>query len=82
MAEKDPECPSAAEVEAFRAQLLGKLIEPASPSFDTTRTVWNATIDRRPALIAQCRNAADVAPLGNDLFVDLEIWRSHAARAG
>ncbi len=61
MAEKNSEFPSAAQVEAFRAQLLGELIEPASPSFDTTRTVWNAMIDRRPALIAQCRNAADVA---------------------
>ncbi len=45
----------------FRAELRGDLIEPSDPDYDALRGVWNAMIDRRPALIARCRNAADVA---------------------
>jgi FAD/FMN-containing dehydrogenase len=47
--------------ESLRSQLRGELLDPASPAYDTTRVVWNGMIDRRPALIARCRNAADVA---------------------
>ena len=50
-----------AQVEGFRAQLRGEVLDPSSPSYDATRVVWNGMIDRRPALIARCRNAADVA---------------------
>jgi hypothetical protein len=50
-----------AQLEAFRAQLRGEVLDPSSPSYDAVRVVWNGMIDRRPALIARCRNAADVA---------------------
>lgn len=50
-----------AQIEGFRAQLRGEVLEPSSPPYDTMRVVWNGMIDRRPALIARCRNAADVA---------------------
>ena len=50
-----------AQVEAFRAQLRGEVLEPSSPTYDAVRVIWNGMIDRRPALIARCRNAADVA---------------------
>jgi FAD/FMN-containing dehydrogenase len=52
---------TAEKIAAFRAQLRGEVLDPASPSYDATRVVWNGMIDRRPALIARCRNAADVA---------------------
>jgi FAD/FMN-containing dehydrogenase len=45
---------------AFRAQLRGDALQPQDPRFDVARTIWNAMIDRRPALIAQCAGAADV----------------------
>ena len=46
--------------EGLRSELRGELLEPGSPAYDTVRIVWNAMIDRRPALISRCRNAADV----------------------
>ncbi|PZM17259.1 FAD-binding oxidoreductase [Rhizobium tubonense] len=46
--------------EALRNQLRGELLEPGTPAYDAARIVWNGMIDRRPALIARCRNAADV----------------------
>jgi FAD/FMN-containing dehydrogenase len=46
--------------EALRGELRGELLEPESSAYDATRVVWNAMIDRRPALIIRCRNAADV----------------------
>ncbi len=38
----------------------GEMIGPEDPRFDGARGVWNAMIDRHPALIAQCRHAGDV----------------------
>jgi len=46
--------------EALRGALRGELLEPGNPAYDATRVVWNGMIDRRPALIVRCRNAADV----------------------
>ena len=48
-------------IENLRSSLRGEVLEPANPAYDTTRVIWNAMIDRRPALIARCKNAADVA---------------------
>ena len=46
--------------ETLRAALRGELLEPGNPGFDNARVVWNAMIDRTPAAIARCCNAADV----------------------
>ncbi|MDA0173498.1 FAD-binding oxidoreductase [Solirubrobacter taibaiensis] len=45
------------ELPAFR----GRLIEPGDPEYETARAVYNAMIDRRPALIARVADADDVA---------------------
>jgi hypothetical protein len=39
----------------------GRVVTPVDPDYDTVRKVWNGAIDHRPALVAQCTNAADVA---------------------
>ncbi len=43
----------------------GELLRDGDPGYDEARTVFNAAIDRRPALIARCTGVADVqAALG------------------
>jgi hypothetical protein len=50
-----------AAVRDFQASLRGPLLLPGAEGYDRARRVWNGMIDRRPALIAQCTGAADVA---------------------
>ena len=48
------------KVAGFQAALRGPLIQPGDDSYDEQRQVWNANIDKRPALIARCAGVADV----------------------
>ena len=48
------------EVDVLRDQLSGVLVEPGDEGYDEARTIWNAMVDRRPALIARCTSTADV----------------------
>jgi hypothetical protein len=47
-------------VQTLAAGMRGVLIQPEDPAYDDARKVYNAMIDRRPALIARCADAADV----------------------
>lgn len=47
-------------IEQLRAGFAGDLLRPNDPDYDDARKLWNGMIDRRPALIARCRSAADV----------------------
>ncbi len=44
----------------LEAALRGGLIQPADEGYEAARTVYNAMIDRHPALIVQCEDVADV----------------------
>lgn len=52
-------------IDNLNLQLSGQLLDPGHPNYETTRRVWNGLIDKRPALIAQCRGTADVVAIVN-----------------
>ena len=52
-------------VQAFVASVRGPVLRPGDAGYDDARTIWNALIDRRPALIVQCTGAADVVDAVN-----------------
>ncbi|MGZ8414612.1 MAG: FAD-binding oxidoreductase [Gemmatirosa sp.] len=49
-----------AEVDRLTASLRGEVVPADAPHYADVRRVWNATVERRPALIVRCRSAADV----------------------
>lgn len=49
-----------ASVDEFKARLLGNALRMEDAGYDEARSLWNAMIDRRPALIARCAGTADV----------------------
>ncbi|MBK1784302.1 FAD-binding oxidoreductase [Prauserella cavernicola] len=48
-------------VAGLQALLSGTVLGPEHAEYDQARRVWNADIDRRPAMIARCVSADDVA---------------------
>ena len=52
----------------------GQLLRPTDPEYDEARRVHNGLIDKRPALIARCRGAADIVDAVNlARALDLEV---------
>ena len=51
---------SEAAVEDFRSSLHGVTLRTGDEGYDSARRIWNAMIDKRPALIARCSGTADV----------------------
>jgi FAD/FMN-containing dehydrogenase len=49
-----------AMVGELRASLRGEVIARPDAAYDDARRVWNGLVDRRPAVIARCRDVADV----------------------
>lgn len=47
-------------IEGLDDRVRGDVLEPGDDGYDDARTVWNATIDREPALVVRCSGAADV----------------------
>jgi FAD/FMN-containing dehydrogenase len=48
-------------IDELRTCFRGALLRPGEEGYDEARRVWNGAIDRRPALIARCAGADDVA---------------------
>jgi len=47
-------------VAAFKTTLRGALLRPGDNGYDEARKVWNAMIDKHPALIVRCAGVADI----------------------
>jgi FAD/FMN-containing dehydrogenase len=50
----------ALSVSDLAARFSGRLLQPTDAGFDEARRVHNGLIDKRPALVAQARNTADI----------------------
>jgi FAD/FMN-containing dehydrogenase len=47
-------------LQALRDAFGGRVITAEDPEYNTARSVWNGDIDRYPAVVARCADAADV----------------------
>lgn len=52
-------------VAELRAALRGALLLPGEQGYDEARIIWNAMVDRRPALVVRAAGAADVVQAVN-----------------
>jgi FAD/FMN-containing dehydrogenase len=57
--------PQSISVEKLISGFSGKVLRSGDKGYDDARRVWNGMIDRRPAIIAQCRTSEDVAKAVN-----------------
>ncbi|MGH8774343.1 MAG: FAD-binding oxidoreductase [Jiangellaceae bacterium] len=49
------------DVSRLRSGLDGQVLLPGDDGYDAARSVWNAMVDRRPAVVVRCASTADVA---------------------
>ena len=56
---------SQAVVQELKGQVRGPVLQPGDPEFDESRSVWNAMIDRHPALIVRCLGVSDIVACVN-----------------
>jgi FAD/FMN-containing dehydrogenase len=47
-------------ISEIKSKVRGQVLLPADPGFEEARTIWNAMIDRRPAMIVRCSGVSDV----------------------
>jgi FAD/FMN-containing dehydrogenase len=47
-------------IEELKDGFTGEILRPSDPGYDSARKIWNAMIDKRPAVIARCATTADV----------------------
>ena len=47
-------------IKRFQATFRGEAIQPADLGYESARRIWNASIDKRPGIIARCGGVADV----------------------
>ena len=47
-------------VEGLRSRFRGPIIASGDPEYEDVRRIWNAAIDKRPALFARCTATSDV----------------------
>jgi FAD/FMN-containing dehydrogenase len=52
--------PDRAAIDGLRPRVRGELVAPWDEHYDEARSLWNAMIDRRPALVVRAAGVADV----------------------
>ncbi|OAJ55177.1 FAD-linked oxidase [Paraburkholderia ginsengiterrae] len=51
---------SSSAVDELKNVIRGQVFLPGDPNFEGARSIWNAMIDRQPAMILRCAGVADV----------------------
>jgi FAD/FMN-containing dehydrogenase len=49
------------DVSSLRRSIDGGVMLPGDDGYDSARALWNAMVDRRPAVVVRCVSSADVA---------------------
>jgi FAD/FMN-containing dehydrogenase len=52
--------PDSDALDKLRQAVRGDVLQRGEDGYDDARSIWNAMIDRKPAVIVRCRGAADV----------------------
>jgi FAD/FMN-containing dehydrogenase len=52
-------------VKTFRPAFRGELFEPKDVGYESARQIWNASVDKKPGLIARCTGIADIVAAVN-----------------
>lgn len=47
-------------IDDLQDRFQGEILRPSDAGYDDARTIWNAMIDKHPALITRCTNSDDV----------------------
>ena len=55
----------AKKIEALRNSFRGEILLPGNEAYESARRIWNATIDKHPALILRCSTTSDVVQAVN-----------------
>jgi len=50
----------ATKIEELKNSLRGEILLPGDDAYESARKIWNAMVDKRPALIARCATTSDV----------------------
>jgi FAD/FMN-containing dehydrogenase len=74
-----------ASLRVLERSLAGRLIRPDGGDYDEARTLFNAMVDKRPAVIAQCAGPEDVAAalrLGRERGLEIAVRAGGHSVAG
>ncbi len=50
----------AAKIKELKSSFNGEILLPSDEAYESARKIWNAMIDKRPAIIARCATTSDV----------------------
>ena len=68
------------DVDRLRRSVDGRVMLPGEDGYDSARALWNAMVDRRPAVVVRCVSSADVAAAVD--FAEATTSRSVSAAVG
>jgi len=63
----------ATKIEELKDNFRGEVLLPSGDAYESARKIWNAMIDKRPALIVRCATVSDVVRAVN-FARDNRLW--------